>query len=127
MSFGDHKSRRVGPSFLRGENSEFPSLQHRSGCSVRPAFARVSMEWVLQGWARGWHAKATSFNADHEAFVFPFLPCSSGHTLRATSGALRHIAALLSGLLSQSQFGPLSRMRGSALGSRAPCSGFANG
>ena len=35
------------------------------------------------------------------------IPCSSGHTLRASSGALRHVAALLSGLLSQSQFGPL--------------------
>ncbi len=36
-----------------------------------------------------------------------FLPCLSGHTLRAYSGALRHVAALLSGLLSQSKFGPL--------------------
>ena len=31
----------------------------------------------------------------------------SGHTLRANSGARRHVAALLSGLLSQSKFGPL--------------------
>jgi single-strand DNA-binding protein len=36
-----------------------------------------------------------------------FLPCLSGHTLRALSDALRHCAALLSGLLSQSKFGPL--------------------
>jgi single-strand DNA-binding protein len=36
-----------------------------------------------------------------------FLPCLSGHTLRANSGAHRHIAALLSGLLSQSESGPL--------------------
>ena len=50
------------------------------------------------------------------------LPYLSGHTLRANSGAtsprrakttrpgtpiLRHVAALLSGLLSQSKFGPL--------------------
>jgi single-strand DNA-binding protein len=35
------------------------------------------------------------------------LPCLSGHTLRALTGALRHCAALLSGLLSQSKFGPL--------------------
>ena len=35
------------------------------------------------------------------------LPCLSGHTLRATSGARRHVAALLSGLLSQIEFGPL--------------------
>ena len=35
------------------------------------------------------------------------LPCLSGHTLRAYSGARRHVAALLSGLLSQSKFGPL--------------------
>ena len=35
------------------------------------------------------------------------LPCLSGHTLRAYSGARRHGAALLSGLLSQSKFGPL--------------------
>ena len=35
------------------------------------------------------------------------IPCLSGHTLRASSGALRHVAALLSGLLSQSEFGPL--------------------
>ena len=35
------------------------------------------------------------------------LPCLSGHTLRAYSGARRHVAALLSGLLSQNEFGPL--------------------
>jgi single-strand DNA-binding protein len=35
------------------------------------------------------------------------LPCLSGHTLRACSGARRHVAALLSGLLSQNEFGPL--------------------
>jgi len=35
------------------------------------------------------------------------LPYLSGHTLRAYSGARRHVAALLSGLLSQSKFGPL--------------------
>ena len=35
------------------------------------------------------------------------LPCLSGHTLRAHSGARRHVAALLSGLLSQNKFGPL--------------------
>ena len=36
-----------------------------------------------------------------------FLPCLSGHTLRALSDARRHSAALLSGLLSQSKFGSL--------------------
>jgi single-strand DNA-binding protein len=36
-----------------------------------------------------------------------FLPCLSGHTLRALSDARRHSAALLSGLLSQSKSGPL--------------------
>jgi len=36
-----------------------------------------------------------------------FLPCLSGHTLRANSGARRHVAALLSGLLSQNESGPL--------------------
>jgi hypothetical protein len=35
------------------------------------------------------------------------IPTLSGHTLRATSGARRHVAALLSGLLSQIEFGPL--------------------
>lgn len=35
------------------------------------------------------------------------LPCLSGHTLRAYSGARRHVVALLSGLLSQSKSGPL--------------------
>ena len=35
------------------------------------------------------------------------LPFLSSHTLRAYSGARRHVAALLSGLLSQSKFGPL--------------------
>jgi single-strand DNA-binding protein len=35
------------------------------------------------------------------------LPCLSGHTLRAYSGARRHVAALLSKLLSQSKSGPL--------------------
>jgi single-strand DNA-binding protein len=35
------------------------------------------------------------------------IPCLSGHTLRASAVALRHVAALLSGLLSQSEFGPL--------------------
>jgi single-strand DNA-binding protein len=35
------------------------------------------------------------------------IPCLSGHTLRVSSGALRHVAALLSGLLSQSEFGSL--------------------
>ncbi len=33
------------------------------------------------------------------------LPCLSGHTLRVNSGARRHVAALLSGLLSQNKFG----------------------
>jgi single-strand DNA-binding protein len=36
-----------------------------------------------------------------------FLPCLSGHTLRASSDARRHYAALLPGLLSQSKSGPL--------------------
>ena len=35
------------------------------------------------------------------------IPTLSGHTLRATFGARRHVAALLSGLLSQIEFGPL--------------------
>jgi single-strand DNA-binding protein len=36
-----------------------------------------------------------------------FLPCLSGHTLRALTDARRHGAALLSRLLSRSKFGPL--------------------
>ena len=41
----------------------------------------------------------------HSSFVS--IPCLSGHALRAYSGARRHVAALLSGLLSQSKSGPL--------------------
>jgi hypothetical protein len=48
---------------------------------------------------------------------------------RTTVGVpiLRHITALLSGLLSQSKFGPLLQNARLGLGSRAPRSGFANG
>ena len=58
---------------------------------------------------------------------FVSIPCLSGHTLRASSGALRHVAALLSGLLSQIEFGPL--LQNARLGTWEPglSPGFANG
>ena len=55
------------------------------------------------------------------------LPCLSGHTLRAFSGARRHVAALLPDSSPKASLGPCSRTRVSALGSRASRSGFAKG
>jgi hypothetical protein len=53
------------------------------------------------------------------------IPSLARSLLRGYCDALRRCAVLLSGLLSQSESGPLSRMHGLALGSRAHSHGFA--
>ena len=99
MSFRGHKSRQIGPSFLRRRRIPLTVAQRRH---VRSPFKSLEQ------------AAKRRFRSQQRRFGKPGIPRSmqimklsssfsiptlSGHTLRATSGARRHVAALLSGLL----------------------------
>jgi single-strand DNA-binding protein len=112
MSFRGHKSRQIGPSFLwrrRRRPRVAPKRLSRSLWSsllraTNIRFSRSERGHIGLGIPRPMRTMKRSSTGS-----FPFL---SGHTLRATSGALRHVTALLSGLLSQSEFGsPLQNAR----------------
>ena len=107
MSFRGGKSRQIGPSFLWRQKKRHPVALKRSSRShwaslLRAAnkrFSRSERGHIVPGMPRPMRTMKRSSSVS--------IPCLSGHTLRASSGALRHVAALLSGLLSQSEFGSL--------------------
>ena len=84
----------------------------RSGCTASrvDCFGRLAVRVASEriprcASARAQHPENASFAMRSMKRSSPgSLPCLSGHTLRAYSGARRHVAALLSGLLSQSKF-----------------------
>ena len=107
MSTRGHKSRQLRPSFLRRRHNASsramrqygPSLQAVLVQAAKRRFRVMRREAGLPGMTLAMRAMKRSSSR--------FLPCLSGHTLRASSDARRHYAALLSGLLSQSESGPL--------------------
>jgi hypothetical protein len=107
MSTRGHKSRQLRPSFLRRRHNASsramrqygPSLQAVLVQAAKRRFRVMRREAGLPGMPLAKRAMKRSSPG--------FFPCLSGHTLRASSDARRHSAALLSGLLSQSKFGPL--------------------
>jgi single-strand DNA-binding protein len=107
MSFRGPKSRQIGPSFLwrrqRRPQIAFKRFSRSLWSSLSRAASKRFIEsergHFLPGMPRPMRAMKRSSSVS--------IPCLSGHTLRASSGALRHVAALLSGLLSQNEFGSL--------------------
>ena len=107
MSFRGPKSRQIGLLFLWRRKRRPHVALKRFSRSLWSSLSRAANK-RLSGSRRGpvvpgmprpmWAMKRSSSVS---------IPCLSGHTLRASSGALRHVAALLSGLLSQSEFGSL--------------------
>jgi len=131
---------------ISGQNAPFtlphsPALRGCNHCVVTDAFTS-SLHVGQQGdsalWmpSVGWHEE-TFDDAINEALVSvvsPLLVRSHAFGLfmrpitpHAGTTILRHIAALLSGLLSQSKFGSLLQKARLGLGSMARRSGFANG
>jgi hypothetical protein len=107
MSLRDHNSRQIDPSFLPIRSSASPDAMRGHGRSIRTSLARAASKKVSRGRSgRGTPRIHRSMQIMKRSSLV-FLPFLSGHTLRANSDALRHCAALLSGLLSQSKFGPL--------------------
>jgi single-strand DNA-binding protein len=107
MSTRGHNSRRPGPSFLfrRGRQPSHADL--RLCIAVQTVLVRrASIRYSLRRHDDGTPGMPAAIRIMKGSSP-RFLPCLSGHTLRANSGALRHVAALLSGLLSQSKSGPL--------------------
>jgi single-strand DNA-binding protein len=107
MSLRGHKSRQIGPLFLRKRRSASRYAKRSRGASLPSSFERVAR----RRFSRVRRGQVTprmprSMQIMKRSSLEP-LPCLSGHTLRANFVALRHCAALLSGLLSQSEFGPL--------------------
>ena len=107
MSLRGHKSRQIGPSFLRRRRSASRYAKRSRGTLLPSSFERAAM----RRFSRVRRGRVTPRMPRSMQIMkrssLESLPCLSGHTLRANSGALRHCAALLSGLLSQSKFGPL--------------------
>ena len=108
MSTHGQTSRQLRPSFRHGRRSVPQSAIQETDPLLRPSFVRVSSErlrWLRSG--VGAPGMPRSLRIMKRSSLIMFLPCLSGHTLRANSVALRHVAALLSRLLSQSKSGPL--------------------
>jgi hypothetical protein len=107
MSTRGHKSRQLRPSFLRRRHNASSRAMRQYGPSLQAVLVQAAMrrfrvmrrEAGLPGMPLAMRAMKRSSSR--------FLPCLSGHTLRASSDARRHYAALLPGLLSQSKSGPL--------------------
>ncbi len=107
MSFRGHKSRQIGPSFLRRRRIPPTVAQRRYVRSPFRSLEQAAMRWFRSQQRRfGTPGMPRSMQTMKRSSSVS-IPCLSGHTLRATSGARRHVAALLSGLLSQIKFGPL--------------------
>ena len=107
MSLRGFNSRQIAPSFLRRRRSASPIARTRNGGSSQSSFERAANKRL----SRSWSGRSTPGIPRPMPIMkrssFVSIPPLSGHTLRASSGALRHVAALLSGLLSQSKFGSL--------------------
>jgi len=107
MSQRGYKSRQIGPSFLRGRRIVPPRAMRGRVPRRKAVLEQAAMRRFrslrrgagLPGMPRSMQIMKRSSHV--------FLPCLSGHTLRANSGAHRHCATLLSGLLSQNESGPL--------------------
>ena len=107
MSFRGHKSRQIGPSFLRRRRSVSKPAMRSRRHSLQSGFERAANKRFSRlGRGRSTPRMPRSMQIMKRSSL-GFLPCLFGHTLRASSGARRHVAALLSGLLSQSKFGSL--------------------
>jgi single-strand DNA-binding protein len=107
MSHHSSHARTVRPSDLRQIRSPMVERFGARRRNLRPSPARMAkgrFRVVRPGLNTPRKARAMR-SMKHLSPVS--LPCLSGHTLRAYSGARRHVAALLSGLLSQSKSGPL--------------------
>ena len=128
MSTRGSNSRPIGPSFLRKWRVPSRSCTAVAG-EIASAFLLPSIERSKSPQsARGQHPDNASFEAGHEAFLSGFHPLlvrshASGHT--PAPGGTSPLCFPDSS--PRASLGPCSRMRGSALGSRAPRSGFANG
>ena len=107
MSLRGHKSRQIGPSFLRSRGTPPAYAQRRYVRSPFRSLEQAAMRWFRSQLRRfGTPGIPRSMQIMKRSSSVS-IPTLSGHTLRATSGARRHVAALLSGLLSQSKFGSL--------------------
>ena len=107
MSFRGYKSRQLHPSFLRRRRSPSPDAMRLYARSLRSSLVQAASKRFSRIW-RGIGALGMLLpmrTMKRSSLVS--IPCLSGHTLRACSGARRHVAALLSGLLSQNKSGPL--------------------
>jgi single-strand DNA-binding protein len=107
MSLRGHKSRQIGPSFLRRRRTPPAYVQRQYVRSPFRSLEQPAMRWFRSQQRRFCKPGIPRSMQIMKRSSLGFLPCMSGHTLRATSGARRHVAALLSGLLSQSKFGSL--------------------
>ena len=137
MSNAAHISGQNAPSTLPYS----PALRGCNHCVVADAFTSslhvgAAGRFCALDASVGSHEK-TFDDAIHEEYVSvvsPLLVRSHAFGLfmrpitpHAGTPILRHIAALLSGLLSQSKFGPLLQKARLGLGSMARRSGFADG
>ena len=103
---GSH-ARPARPSTLRRIRHLQTERCTARGRFLRPSLVRVAQRrFRIVQWGAGAAGKPLAMRS-MKRLSSVSLPCLSGHTLRAFSGARRHVAALLSGLLSQNEFGPL--------------------
>jgi hypothetical protein len=107
MSTRGHKSRQIRPSFLRGRHNASSLAMKRYVPTPGRVLVRVASR-IFRRLRRAAGLPGNQWSMlPMKRSLHRFSPCLSGHTLRASSDARRHCAALLSGLLSQSEFGPL--------------------
>jgi len=118
MSLRDSNSRQISPSFLQKRRSAFSAALRHDDCPRRSSFTRALSGRFSRLWRETGGRRMPRSMRYMSRSSLVLIPCLSGHTLRATLGALRHVAALLSGLLSQIKFGPL--LQNARLGSGEP-------
>jgi len=107
MSFRGHKSRQIGPSFLRRRGIAPTVAQRRYVRLPFRSLEQAAIRWFDRQQRRFGRPGIPRSMQIMKRSPLVSIPTLSGHTLRAISGARRHVAALLSGLLSQIKFGPL--------------------
>ena len=111
-------SRQIGPSFLRRRRSPSRDAMRNRNRSHQSSFEYVARKRFSRLRRGAGTPRILRSMQIMKRSSFVSIPCLSGHTLRANSGARRHVAALLSGLLSQSQFGSL--LQNARLGTGEP-------
>ena len=119
MFLRGYKSRQIGPSLFRRRRTPPTYALKRYVPSPFRSLEQAAMRWFRSQQRRFGKPRIPWSMQIMKRSSLVSIPCLSGHTLRASSGALRHVAALLSGLLSQSKFGPLLQKARLGLGSRA--------